>query len=274
MKGTARVALALVGLGPLLGAHCLTVVRPYPPPKPEAVLAAIEARGRSVRTLRAEARMTHETAQGKVKATVRMLAEAGGKLRFDVVSPFDTPLATLVADGKEFALLDAQQNRHFHGPAAACNLARLLRVALEPNDVVRVLAGATPVIAHQRRQLAWDDRAGVEVLTLHGAQHTQLIELEAGVEGGRPRWEALRSEVRGAKGEVILRIVAKEHQTVGGVRLPSLLEVSQPTLGTSLELTFKQQEVNVTLPAAAFELPAAGGLPSQRVECHTALRTP
>jgi outer membrane lipoprotein-sorting protein len=251
----------------LRGSSCLEVKPPYKRPTAKEVVAALRVRAARVRAIRGETRMNHKTDQGKVKATVRMMASQGGKLRFDAVSPFDTPLATLVTNGDRFALVDAQKNRHYHGPASPCNIARLLQVAMQPDDMLTVLGGSTPIIEHESATVEWDGRAFEEVLTLRGKQLTQKVRLDA----TNRRWDLRRSEIRDAKG-LLLSIKASDYKIRGGLRLPQRIKVEQPRNKAQLDVTFKQQEVNVKLPAAAFQLPEARGMPSQRVECTTVIK--
>jgi hypothetical protein len=261
---THLLLLALVAITVLRGGSCLKVTRPYPTPKPQDVLAALKARGAALSSYRGEARMSFNSPQGKIKASVRMMAAKGGHLRFDVVSPIDAPLSTLVTSNGEFALLDSRENRHYYGPASPCNLARLLMVALTPTDVLAALGGAVPTIKHDSATLRWDDRAGQEVLTLVGAKQIQTIRLD-----GRDRsWRVLSSEMRSKKGgRVQLALAFGQYRKAGKLVVPATIAVRQPRRNAELELAFKRQETNISLPKAAFERPQAGGLPSRRVSC-------
>ncbi len=252
----------------LHGSSCLHVERSYHPPTPQEVVAAVRARGLQIARIRAETRMSQRTSQGKIKATVRLMAERGGKLRYDAVSPFDTPLITLVSDGTNFSLIDGRKNRFYHGPSSPCNIARFLQVILQPDDILNILGGSTPIIAHHRASLAWDDRAGAEVLTLQGKDLTQIIRLD----GHRRTWDLLFSEVKNHRGERLLRIETGEFHQAGSLRLPKTIKVSQPKFQTDLEVTFKLQEVNIALPEDAFRLLSPSGLPSQKVDCSTEIQ--
>jgi outer membrane lipoprotein-sorting protein len=268
MSEARTVLLVVVAVLFLRGSSCLVVERPYPPPTAQDLVNAVRSAGVRLGSLRAETRMGHRSPQGKIKATVRLMLARGGKLRCDAVSPFDTPLLTLVSNGRDFALVDAQKNRHFHGPSSPCNIARLLGVALSPDDVLTVLGGSTPLIEYTKTTVAWDARAGAEVLTLEGKDLKQTIRLD-----GRNRtFDLLLSEVKNGRGEVLLRIEADSFRKVGALNLPREIHVSQPKLQAELDVAFKQQEVNLTLPSEAFDLPAPAGLPSQRVDCTTEIR--
>jgi hypothetical protein len=252
----------------LRGSSCTTIARPYPPPSATELTASVRARGLRVRSLRAETRMSLRSSEGKIKATVRLMAERGGRLRCDAVSPFDTPLMTLVVSGPRFGFVDAQKNRHYHGPASPCNISRLLQVALSPDDIVTVLGGSTPLIPFKHAEVSWDAREGVEVLSLRGDGFSQTLRLD-----GRGRsWNLLRSEVTDGKGAIVLKIESSGYHDVGGLAVPRDLRISQPKQGADLAVSFKRQELNLTLPGEAFELPEAGGLPSQFVDCATVVK--
>jgi len=263
------VLLGLLALVVLRGGSCVQIERPYKAPTAAEVVAALKARAARVRSTRAETRMSHRSSQGKIKATVRLMARRGGKLRFDAVTPFDTPLATLVSDGKKFGLLDAQKNRHYHGPASPCNIARLIGIVLHADDVLTILGGSTPLIKYDKAELRWDDRASAEVLTMRGPGGVnQTVRLD----GTDRRWDLLSSEIKDGKGATVLSIKTGRFVKRDGLRVPTTIAVRQPKYKAELDVSFKKQELNLTLPAAAFELPAAGGLPSQRVECHTEIK--
>jgi hypothetical protein len=263
VRRSSLLAVALLAVLFLRASACVRVERPYPAPDASAVLAAMRAADRKLRTLRAEARMTHITPRNKVKATVRMMAARRGSLRFDLVSPFDTPMATLVCRDGRFALVDSRENRHYHGPASPCNLARLLQLRLPPDEVLTLLGGGTPIIPHTERSVRWDDRNGVEVLRLKGAQFSQTVRLR----GDRDRWQLLSSEIRDRSGAVLLHVVASRRKVHAAMALPQRIRITQPKHDISLQLDFRHQEVNIELPPHAFDLPRAKGLPSQYVDC-------
>ncbi|MBK8479703.1 MAG: DUF4292 domain-containing protein [Proteobacteria bacterium] len=245
---------------------CLPLGRPYPAPPATEILRALEQRALGLRTVRAEARVLWESAGEALKTTLRLLAAPVGRLRFDLISPFDNTLATWICRDGRFALRDARTNRHYFGPASPCNLARIIGVALEPAALQRVLAGSTPVIAHQRRTLRWSSRAAREELTLYGATLTQTIALRR----NRNDWDVEQSSIFDSRGRLLLRLSFAEPQEQDGLRLPALIKVEQPPRGTTVALSFRAREANLVLPARAFELPAARGLPSEEVRCTSA----
>ena len=263
------IGLTVLGLAMtfLPGSSCLQIERPYPPPSKEQLLRLVAKRGEIVHSLRAETRMRQDSPRGSLSARVRMMAQRPDRLRFDAVTPFDTPLSTLVTKGTDFALVDAQQNRHYYGPASPCNLARLLLVALDRQAVIAILSGSTPIIAHQSASLAWDGNAANEVLTLRSVKRRQVIRLDGQLLRGKPTWDVVGSEIHDARGRPLLKISFSNFTTQKGVRVPRRLRITQPARKTTLTLQFVHIDLNRTLPQQAFTLPAANGLPSQRVDC-------
>ena len=258
-----RLVLALFALICLRGSSCLRVERPYPAPTTKTLIAALEQRTTKLHSYRGEARMSFRRGDSRVSATVRMMAATGGRLRFDLVSPIDAPLATLVAADGRFTLIDLRKNRHYYGPATPCNLARLLIVRLRAEDILAAFFGSTPMIPHRRAELAWDPRAGQEVLTLYGPSERQVIRLD-----GRDRsWRVMESTIFDADDKVQLRVSFRNHRRFGGTTVPGWIELQQPSEAAHLELRIGRTELNLQLPQAAFTPLDAGGVPSQRVDC-------
>ncbi|MCB9557412.1 MAG: DUF4292 domain-containing protein [Deltaproteobacteria bacterium] len=253
----------LLLLLPLLGAATCQIRRPYAPPTSEAVLKWLEHR--HVTSARVESKMTQREGGNEVKATVRFIVAKGARLRFDAVSPFDSPLSTLVANGTEFTLVDARNNRHYYGPAKACNLARLLRVQLDADAILRLVSGSTPLIGHRKVALYWDGNKGQEVLMLAEGPLRQMIRLQP--IGRTKRWDLTRSTIWRAN-KIVLDIQATDHQLVQGQRVPHRLRISQPQLKRAIDIVYRRIELNPTnLSAEAFVLMEPEGLPSQRLDC-------
>ena len=173
-----------------------------------------------MKTLRATAKIDHMAHGGeRVRVKVNMLLARGGKLRFEADSPLGGALATLTSDGQQFSLLDVRSNRFLTGPAKACNVARLIRLAIPPDDIVAVLMGGAP-LERNAQGVSWDpNHGGREVLTLatpDGGQET--IELDA----HDKRWDVMRAERRDAAGRVLWRVTNDGFKDHDGVRLPDV----------------------------------------------------
>jgi outer membrane lipoprotein-sorting protein len=258
--------LAAVAVAALLGACAPPAVeRPYPPPTPAELLDALRDRARRLTSLRAEAKVDHLGEGGeRVRLSMAMLLERGGKLRLEANSPLGGALATLVSDGKQFALLDVRQNRFQVGPALPCNVARLIRIELPPDDVVAVLMGGAP-LEGDPLESSWDrEHGGRERLRLRtpdGGQET--LELD-----GRNRvWDVLKGERRLPGGEVLWRLEHESFRDHGGARLPERTQVEEPRIGSDARIRFRSVAPNVTPPEGAFHLDPPAGLVPERVDC-------
>src|SRR5258706_8221548 len=237
---------ALLPLLLLLLAACPpgNVQRPYAPPTADELLRVLRARDEQLRTLHADARADHMGEGGeRVKVTVEMMLARGGKMRLAAENPLGGAVATLVSDGREFALLDAQHNRFLVGPARACNVARLIRVELEPAEVVAVLMGGAP-LGGTPAGVSWDPtHGGREVLELRlpdgGAEKVFLDARDR-------RWDVVAAERRDAAGKLLWRLEHEDFAEHGGVRLPGKTYVEEPPHHADVRIRFRTSEPNVT----------------------------
>jgi hypothetical protein len=243
-------------------------VRPYAPPTPEQLLEALRGRADKLRTLRATAKLDHFANGGeRVRVKVSLLLARRAKLRIEADSPLGGALATLTSDGKRFQLLDLRNNRFLEGPAKACNVARLIRLEIPPEDVVSVLMGEAPLPAEARiKGAGWDpDDGGREVLTLampDGGE--EIIKLDARDKS----WDVRRAERRGPDGKVLWRVTNDKFvDRGGGVRLPEVSDVQEPPHGADAEIKFRAVEPNVELGDELFHLPPPEKIAPEPADC-------
>ncbi|MDB4969547.1 MAG: hypothetical protein JWN44_5236 [Myxococcales bacterium] len=250
----------------LLAAGCpKPAMRPYPPPTGEELLAALRGRAEHLKSLRATAKVDHFANGGeRVRIKANILVARGGKLRFEADSPLGGALATLTSDGTQFSLLDVRNNRFLTGPAKACNVARLIRLAIPPDDVVAVLMGEAP-LEGKLKGVTWDpNHGGREVLTLSTADGgEETIQLDA----AEKRWDVMRAERRDAGGKVLWRVTNSGFKDHGGVRLPDVSDIEEPPHGADAEIKFRAVEPNVELPEELFRLPPPQGLTPEAADC-------
>jgi hypothetical protein len=121
--------------------HPVHIERAYPPPTAAVLREALVARQRAVTTLNARARATSWLGGDRIRATVLMLVDRPGRLRFEAEVTLQGTVAVLTTDGQRFAFLDAQKNEVRRGPACPANVASLIRIPLGPSDVAAILLG-------------------------------------------------------------------------------------------------------------------------------------
>ena len=167
---TRAMSIAVLALAGAIAccAHAQPTVRAYPAPEPSALLATLAAHQAAVRGMNASARATSWIDGTRVRATVNMLVERDGHLRFEAEVRLQGMVAALATDGTTFTLFDARKNEVNHGPACPANVASLLRIPLAPADVAALLLGDVrlPDGAQPDKQVSWDAKRGADVLVV------------------------------------------------------------------------------------------------------------
>ena len=103
----------------------------------------------------------------RVAASIPMLVQRSGHLRFDPEIALSGTVATLVTDGLKFALIDFRKRLYQHGPACPDNIAAVLRIPLRAAEVAAILLGdvALPKDA-QPQDVIWDGHNALDVLSV------------------------------------------------------------------------------------------------------------
>jgi hypothetical protein len=257
-----RLAFLLLPLV-LLATACPSshMVRPYADPGADAVVAHLTSLRERVQTLRAETLSDARVGDQRANLTVYILAGWGGRLRYMAMSPGGGNMAAdLASDGTTFCFVNANDNCGECGPATPENVGMLLRVVMEPDDVVTMMFGGTPVLAGAKASLSWDASSGHEVLDLAAADGSKQRVI---LDGHDHKWDVLTSEVRGPDGKVQFRIRHKDFHPVKTptgaiVRLPGKSFFEQP--GNDALIKWKEQEVDVDLPGEKFQFELPAGL--------------
>jgi len=282
MKNGAARALAVgaIALGTLAAccAHAPPAVRPYPAPAADALIAALAAQQAAVRGMSARVRATSWLGGERVRATVNMLVERDGHLRFEAEVSLQGTVATLATDGTTFALFDAHQNEFSRGPACPANVASLIRIPLAPADVAAVMLGdarpAAPVDP-ATASVGWDARRGADVLATPAGQGGQGG--QRGLEGtlqflfrgdGAARTLVAVDRV-GADGKPLWRTSYEDHETAGGVRVPGTIRFAEAnsSFDDGVEIKFKDRTLNAASPAGAYTLAPPAGATVVEVGC-------
>ena len=230
------------------------VARPYPPPDPAEVATFVRGVRQRAATLKAETRSDFRLDKDRVNLTVYMLAAWGGKLRFQAISPNDSTAADLASDGKTYCFMDVNANCAECGPATPDSVASLIRIPLEPDQVVAVLLGSAPLL-DGTPAVAWKDDGGREVLTLTKDGWTEHVELD----GTDRRWDVLDAELRDPNGKVAWTIQHKGFHDVAGLRLPGASLFEQG--GDTVRIVWKDQTVGEAIPDDKFRFKPPAGLP-------------
>jgi hypothetical protein len=148
-------------------------------PDANAALGRMHATYACANGVRGEAKIDHFSPKGRVRGDLYLIAVVPDRVRFDVVS-FGTTLYTLTSDGAHFEMLDVKDKQLLHGPASACNLARLTQVPVPGHALVALLRGEAPVLVHkpERASIAWDPGGFYRIAIESTREASQEIHLE------------------------------------------------------------------------------------------------
>ncbi len=183
----------------------------------------------------ARVRATSWLSGERVRATVNMLVERDGRLRFEAEVSLQGTVATLATDGNVFALLDARKNELSRGPACPANVASLIRIPLAPADVAAILLGDArpPDQTGAAPTVDWDAAAGADVLSLPDPAGGALQILVSRHRRGSPagRRQPRRRERRPAVAD--RRTRTSRQSGPSGSRAPSVSRRQRPASTTA-----------------------------------------
>jgi hypothetical protein len=276
----ARWALArVIGLGLVVGlSSCgtgLMAKRPYPAASAADVLKQLRLRQAAITGADLETRTTSWLQGQRTRASVFMLIDRPGRLRFEAEVALQGTVATLITDGTNFSLADFQSHLAKQGQACPENVASLIPVPLQPDEIAAILLGDAPISAEAEVVgTDWDPKAAADVveienrkdgtttthlwITLRPAQAAERIDVLA-VAGGTPeqrsRWKVQFDE----------REVAGD----AGYRQPNLIKFAEPgrSFDDGVEIKVKSRKINPTFRAKVFTPTPPDGFPVESVPC-------
>jgi hypothetical protein len=276
--GARRLAAALraaVAVAALLAAGCPgphpPAERPYPPPSADELLAALAARQAAVRTMNARARATSWIGGDRLRATVLMLVERAGRLRFEAEISLQGTVSILTTDGGRFQLLDMRKNELRQGPACPANVASLIRIPLAPDDVAAILLGDVKLPTTDHATVSWDAERGADALAVPGAG--------AGAGGGETRVlfqrraagdvDIVGAEAIGPDGRRLWRTSYEDLAGAAGARQPAVIRFAErnDSFDQGVDIRVKDRTVNAEPRPTDFTIAPPAGTPVIEVGC-------
>lgn len=215
-----------------------------------------------------EARATQYSDRGGLKGKVEIIVERPGRLRFTGLSPTDDMVSVLATDGHRFVAFERGQSVCNVGRACPENVGRFASIALSSDELVGVLLGRPPIIAHRDRSLTWDGKVGGYLLELIGDA------ADLGMARGRVQrlWVAhgdgriLRTALHEG-GKVRVDVRYSDHARRGGHLLPSRLDVMMERESTDLRLDYRAIELSPEIGEGAFTFTCPGGTRLEELPC-------
>jgi outer membrane lipoprotein-sorting protein len=221
-----------------------------PLPAPADALAELRAASAARSSLRAYGRVTYFGAKGRVRVRAALLAERPGSFRVETISPFEQPIDVMASDGSRLWLLSEQRLRE--GPATPENIARLVPLAMNPEEVVDTLLGGVPTSARfAPKELAWAEDGVHWRLSLESSAG-ERAELE--VDPVRRVIERLRVSHPG--GSVRLTVAFDDFDAVAGSagEIPRTIEIEMPDQKLEVSIRLSELEIGLDIPAGMFRI--------------------
>lgn len=263
VSGARAALLSAVALAAAACPGPTRYVRPAGGGDVAAILAKLEQARSAKTSFRGASVMDYWLGKDRVKGAMLVMGALGAKVRFNALSPAgESVMADLACNGRNFVLVDFQNNCMLAGPCNRDSIGQLLRLSLEPDDFFHLALGQTPVLPEATGSATWDASTGQERLELTSAAGSQTIVLD----GREGRWDVLSSELRDPAGQPLWKVentsFAVLQDAAGKAhRVPGKTRLVQAAQKADLIVEWEDRELNVELDATRFELTAPEGLP-------------
>ena len=235
---------------------CSSPQVPLPPGGPQSaedVLARALARPLP-KTAQGMARLDAYSKGQRRSVDLIVIVAMPNAVHMQAVSPTLDMLAVMATDGKRFVSFERGGDTCVIGDACPRNMARLVPIALSPEQLAPALLGRPPVLDAAEKRLDWDQKRELYVVTLglDAAQHQQVFI--------SPKDFRMVGTVLYDKAE---RVASIEY--MGGERVPGELRYK----AKDVDVTVSLRKIDLDLPAdaEAFAPACPGGMLRQEMPC-------
>lgn len=230
----------------LLLAGCTSL--PAPPREPltpevHRLIDGLDRRWRQFEDLRTRVEITLRRDRDLQRLSGVLLLKSPDSIRLEALSPWGQPILILAATGESFTVYRVTENRALSGPASARATERWLGFALEPAELVGILAGHVLPMKEPRNGALRPAEGWGTFLELAGAGTVQRIWLDP---------ETLvvsRAEWSGGGGP--FRVT---YDGGGPVDPPAGLTLTALDRPLAVSIRYRDPEIGVGLPAEIFRL--------------------
>lgn len=199
-----------------------------------------------------------------------MFLERPSRVRFDVMTQLG-PAAVLTSDGERFQLSDFRKGVFLEGPTCPRNIARLVGISVDAEDVLRVLTGDTPMIEATNRSI--ECRDGLYVVTLVAADRTTQ-ELAFSVDGAdldkapeEQRLTLRRSIERGPDGRARWEVSYDDYVDLDGHSFPKTVRFVDRINDADTSVRVKSISLDPDVPDEAFHQEPAPNMATELASC-------
>lgn len=231
----------------LLLAGCASL--PVPPPEPLApevhrLIDSLDRRWQQFDDLRTRVEITLRRDGQVQQLSGVLLLKSPNSIRFEALSPWGQPILILAATAESFTLYQVAENRALLGPASARATERWLGVALEPAELVGILAGhVLPMKEPRTGSLRLAGGSGPS-LELAGVGAVQRIWLDSET--------LVVHQVEWIRGDTQLRVT---YDGGGPIDPPTGLILTALDRPLAVSIRYRKPEIGVGLPTEIFTLP-------------------
>jgi outer membrane lipoprotein-sorting protein len=224
---------------------------------PETILRSFDHRWQLAADLRALARVSASSAQGRYSTRQTFLWRRPDLLRLDILSLFGQPTMSLVADAAQASIYYPAESSFFQGPASAATLARIIGLPLDVDEVAPLLMGyIRPSPTQQVSGLYLQTDAGMYLLRFVDVGGRLIQDAWVDPDQLLPR-RVLRYTPRGT---TAVDIAYSDFRRLTETFLtPHTLAIWLPHVETEVRIQFLTVELNPGLSPTVFQLsPPAG----------------
>jgi outer membrane lipoprotein-sorting protein len=260
IRDLALVFLLLVGVVACTPRPTLhePIARPVAGISPEGILAAFDRRWQFAADLRALARVSVTSTQGRYSTRQTFLWRRPALLRLDTLSLFGQPIVSLVADAAQVAIYYPAEGTFFQGPTSAATLARVTGLPLDVDEVAPLLMGyIRPSPAQQVSALYLQTDDGMYLLRFLGGGGGLIQDAWVDPDELLPR-RVLRYTPHGTTAVDIA--YSDFRRLTEAFPAPHALAIWLPHAETELRIQFLTVDLNPELSPAVFQLSPPSGV--------------
>jgi outer membrane lipoprotein-sorting protein len=233
------------------------VARPVTDVSPESILASFDHRWQLAEELRALARVSVTSPQGRYSTRQTLLWRRPALLRLDTLSFFGQPVMSLVADATHASIYYPAEGAFFQGPASAATLARVIGLPLDVDEVAPLLMGCIrPPPSRQASALYLQTDEGMYLLRFLGAGGGLIQDAWVDPDQLLPRRVVRYTQ----HGITAVDIAYSDFRRIAEtLPVPHTLTIWLPQAETEVSIQFLTVDLNPGLSPAVFQLsPPAG----------------
>jgi outer membrane lipoprotein-sorting protein len=225
----------------------------------EDILAPFDQRWQRLEEVRALARVSVTSQQGRFSTRQTFLWHRPSLIRLDTVSLFGQPTMTVVADATQVSIYDPSQGTFFRGPSSTANLARFIGLPLATEDLAHLLTGYI-------RPGPGAPIAGIHVQADDGTYLLRFLHPGGGLLQDAwvdpSQWLPTRVVRYGPHTLPVLDILYGDFRILAeSIAFPFRLAIWLPRTDTEILIQFLDVDLNPGLPLSVFQLSPPEGTP-------------